>query len=69
MSVQQSVRSYLGIAKEVTKGTIVRTNRFYPSCKRQFKPVDIIDPLYDTGLTRFKCCQLQLHSRPHTLNS
>ena len=50
MSVQQSVRSYLGIAKEVTKGTIVAPTDFIPVSKDSIKPVDVIDPLYDTGL-------------------
>jgi hypothetical protein len=50
MSVQQSVRSYLGIAKEATKGTVVAPTDFIPVAKDSLKPVDIIDPLYDTGL-------------------
>ena len=50
MAVQQSVRSYLGIAKEVTKGTVVAPTDFIPVMKDSLKPVDIIDPLYDTGL-------------------
>jgi len=50
MSVQQSVRSYLGIAKEVTKGTAVAPTDFIPVAKDSLKPVDVIDPLYDTGL-------------------
>jgi len=50
MSVQQSVRSYLGIAKEVTKGTVVAPTDFIPVAKDSLKPADIIDPLYDTGL-------------------
>ena len=50
MSVQQSVRSYLGIAKEVTKGTIVAPTDFIPVAKDSLKPVDLIDALYDTGL-------------------
>ena len=50
MSVQQSVRSYLGIAKEVTKGTIVAPTDFIPVSKDSIKPVDVVDPLYDTGL-------------------
>jgi hypothetical protein len=50
MSVQQSVRSYLGIAKEVTKGTVVPPTDFIPVAKDSLKPQDIIDPLYDTGL-------------------
>ena len=50
MSVQQSVRSYLGIAKEVTKGTAVAPTDFIPVMKDSLKPADIIDPLFDTGL-------------------
>lgn len=50
MSVQNSVRSYIGIAKEVTKGTIVAPTDFIPVAKDSLKPVDIVDPLYDTGL-------------------
>ena len=50
MALQQSVRSYLGIAKEVTKGTVVAPSDFIPVAKDSLKPVDIIDPLYDTGL-------------------
>lgn len=50
MSVQNSVRSYIGIAKEVTKGTIVAPTDFIPVAKDSLKPVDVVDPLYDTGL-------------------
>jgi len=50
MSVQASVRSYLGIAKEATKGTIVAPTDFIPVAKDNIKPVDVVDPLYDTGL-------------------
>lgn len=50
MSVQQSVRSYLGIAKEATKGTAVAPTDYIPVYKDSLKPADIIDPLYDTGL-------------------
>jgi hypothetical protein len=50
MSVQASVRSYLGIAKEVTKGTVVAPTDFIPVAKDNLKPVDLVDPLYDTGL-------------------
>jgi hypothetical protein len=50
MSVQNSVRSYIGIAKETTKGTVVAPTDFIPVAKDSLKPVDIIDPLYDTGL-------------------
>ena len=50
MSVQASVRSYLGIAKEVTKGTVVAPTDFIPVAKDNLKPVDVVDPLFDTGL-------------------
>jgi hypothetical protein len=50
MAVQQSVRSYLGIAKEVTRGTAEAPTDFIPVMKDALKPVDIVDPLYDTGL-------------------
>ena len=50
MAVQASVRSYLGIAKEATRGTAVAATDFIPVAKDSLKPVDIIDPLYDTGL-------------------
>jgi hypothetical protein len=50
MSVQNSVRSYIGIAKEETKGTVVAPTDFIPVSKDSLKPVDVVDPLYDTGL-------------------
>lgn len=50
MAVQNSVRSYVGIAKEVTKGTAVFATDFIPVAQSKFKPADIIDPLYDEGL-------------------
>jgi hypothetical protein len=50
MTVQNSVRSYLGIARETTKGTVVAPTDFIPVMKDSLKPVDIIDPLYDEGL-------------------
>ena len=50
MALQQSVRSYLGIAKEATKGTVVAPTDFIPVSKDSLKPQDIVDPLYDTGL-------------------
>ena len=49
-SAQPSVRSYVGIAKEVTPGTPVAATDFIPLAKDSLKPVDIIAPLYDTGL-------------------
>jgi hypothetical protein len=50
MSVQQSVRSFVGIAKEVTKGTPIVPTDFLPVAKDSVKPADVIDALYDTGL-------------------
>lgn len=50
MSVQNSVRSYLGIAKEVTKGTAVAPTAFIPVAVGKLKTADIIDPLMDEGL-------------------
>jgi hypothetical protein len=55
MALQASVRSYLGIAKEVTKGTPVAATDFIPVAKDALKPQDIIDPLYDQRATRFQC--------------
>lgn len=50
MAVQNSVRSYIGIAKETTKGTAVAPTDFIPVMADSLKPVDIIDPLFDKGL-------------------
>jgi hypothetical protein len=50
MTVQASVRSYLGIAKEVTKGTVVPPTDFIPVSKDSVKPQDIVDSLFDQGL-------------------
>lgn len=50
MTVQASVRSYIGIAKEVTKGTIVAPTDFIPVAKDSLKPQDMVDALYDQGL-------------------
>jgi len=50
MPIQASSRSYVGIAKEVTKGTAVAPTDFIPVAKDSLKPADIVDPLYDTGL-------------------
>lgn len=50
MAVQNSVRSFVGIAKETTKGTPVAATDYLLLNKDGFKPVDIIDPLYDKGL-------------------
>lgn len=50
MPAQNSVRSYIGIAKEVTKGTAVAPTDYLLVNKDTVKPVDVIDPLYDQGL-------------------
>ena len=50
MTVQNTHRSYVGIAKETTKGTAVAATDFIPVIANTLKPVDVIDPLYDTGL-------------------
>jgi len=47
---QPSVKSYLGVALETTKGTPVTATNFVPVAMTSFKPVDVIAPLYDTGL-------------------
>ena len=50
-TLQNSVRSYLGIAKETTRGTAVTTPTDYiPVIVSKLKPDDLIDPLYDEGL-------------------
>ena len=46
MAVQNSVRSYLGIAKETTKGTPVAPTDFIPVTASKMKPVDVIGPLF-----------------------
>lgn len=50
MSVQNSVRSFIGIAKEVTKGTPVAPTDYLLVQADSLKPEDVIDPLYDKGL-------------------
>jgi hypothetical protein len=50
MTIQASVRSYVGIAKETTKGTAVSATDFIPVAKDSLKPADIYDALYDQGL-------------------
>ena len=50
MAVQASVRSYVGIAKETTKGTVVAPTDFIPVGKDTLKPVDVVDNLFDQGL-------------------
>ena len=50
MTAQNSVRSYLGVAKETTKGTPVAPTAFIPVTKDKLKTANIIDPLMDDGL-------------------
>ena len=50
MAVQNSVRSFIGIAKEVTKGTAVAPTDYLLVQADSLKPADIIDPLFDNGL-------------------
>ena len=50
MTVQNSVRSFIGIAKETTKGTPVAPTDYLLVNKDTVKPVNVIDPLYDQGL-------------------
>ena len=47
---QASVKSYLGVALETTKGTAVAPTNFVPITLNSFKPVDVIAPLYDDGI-------------------
>ena len=50
MAVQNTHRSYLGIAKETTKGTAVQPTDFIPVTASKLKPVDVIGELYDQGI-------------------
>lgn len=50
MAVQNTHRSYLGVAKETTKGTPVAPTDFIPVTASKLKPVDLIGELYDEGL-------------------
>lgn len=50
MSVQNTSRSYIGIAKETVKGTPVAPATFIPVMSNTVKPVDNIGSLYDEGL-------------------
>lgn len=45
MTVQNTARSYLGIAKEVTKGTPVAPTDYIPVTSSKMKPADIIGEL------------------------
>ena len=50
MAVQNTHRSYIGIAKETTKGTAVAPSFYIPVTASSLKPVDFYGPLYDEGL-------------------
>jgi len=51
MALQNTHRSYIGIAKETTKGTAVSTPVAYiPVIASTVKPQDIYTPLFDEGL-------------------
>jgi len=50
VSVQNAHRSYIGIAKETTKGTPVTPTTFIPVLASSLKPMDKYGPLYDEGL-------------------
>ena len=51
MALQNTHRSYVGIAKETTKGTAVTTPTAYiPVLANSVKPQDVFTPLYDEGL-------------------
>jgi len=47
---QPSLKSYLGVALETTKGTPVTATNFVPITLNSFKPIDVIAPLYDMGI-------------------
>jgi len=50
VSVQNTARSYIGLAKETTKGTPVTPTVYIPVTANSVKPQDIYGPLYDEGL-------------------
>jgi len=50
MAVQPSVKSFLGLALETTKGTPVTATDYVPITLNSFKPVDIINELLDKGI-------------------
>jgi len=50
---QPSVKSYLGVALETTKGTPVTATNFVPVTMNSFKPIDVIAPLYGHRASRF----------------
>ena len=50
MSVQNTQRSYIGLAKETTKGTPVAPTVFIPVVANSVKPQDVYTAMYDEGL-------------------
>lgn len=52
MTVQNTARSYLGIAKEVTKGTPVAPTDFIPVASSKMKPVDVIGELLASDMAQ-----------------
>jgi Phage tail tube protein len=52
MTVQNTARSYLGIAKETTKGTPVAPTDFIPVASTKMKPVDVIGELLASDMAQ-----------------
>ncbi len=52
MTVQNTARSYLGIAKEVTKGTPVAPTDFIPVASSKMKPQDMIGELLASDMAQ-----------------
>lgn len=52
MTVQNTARSYLGIAKETTKGTAVAPTDYIPVSSSKMKPMDVIGELLASDLAQ-----------------
>lgn len=52
MTVQNTARSYLGIAKETTKGTAVAPTDFIPVASSKMKPADVIGELLASDMAQ-----------------
>jgi hypothetical protein len=52
MTVQNTARSYLGIAKEATKGTAVAPTDFIPVASSKMKPADVIGELLASDMAQ-----------------
>jgi len=52
MTVQNTARSYLGIAKETTKGTPVAPTDFIPVASSKMKPADVIGELLASDMAQ-----------------